>query len=326
MRRWAAAVMGLLTAAASGAAASPPPAPAHGWHLVPGSVEPNRGPDGNSIFLEAPEGLILVDTGRHPEHRDQLLGFARERGRPIAAIVNTHWHLDHSTGNGEIRAAFPDAPLYATRAIESALAGFLADGRRQAEAALAAGGVPPEREAEIRRFLAVMAAPDTLRPTRPVRGSAELAIAGRRLRLNVASFAVTEGDLWIFDPAAGLLIAGDLVVAEVPFMDTACPEGWRRALDEIAATPFTTLVPGHGEPMDRAAFLAWRAAFGNLLDCAASDSSRDICIAGWRSDAARFQRPGREAMIDRMTGHYIDTRLRAAPQERARYCGPPQER
>ena len=66
-----------------------------------------KGPDGNSIFIDAPEGLILVDTGRHPEHSAALLAYARERGRPIAAIFNTHWHLDHSTGNTEIRAAFP---------------------------------------------------------------------------------------------------------------------------------------------------------------------------------------------------------------------------
>ena len=164
--------------------------------------------------------------------------------------------------------------------------------------------------------------PDSLRPTRPVLQSADMVIGGRPLRVNVAPHAATEADLWIQDPAAGLVIAGDLVVAEVPFMDTACPEGWRRALDTLAATPFTILIPGHGEPMDRAAFLVWRTAFGNLLDCAASDRDRAQCIAGWRSDAARFIGAGREAMIDEMTGYYIDTRLRTAPEERAKYCGP----
>src|ERR1044072_5917006 len=95
-----------------------PAAPA--WHLIPRKIAPGgrKDPAGNSIFLDAPPGLILVDTGRHPEHSAALLAYARERGRPIAAIFNTHWHLDHSTGNGEIRAAFPNAPLYASNAIE----------------------------------------------------------------------------------------------------------------------------------------------------------------------------------------------------------------
>lgn len=299
------------------------PAAPLGWHLVNGSFEPNRGPDGNSIFLDAPGGLILVDTGRHPAHRDRLLAYVRARGRPIVAIVNTHWHLDHSTGNAEIRAAYPGAELYATQAIEGALAGFLRDSRERTAARLAAGQVPPEREAEVRRFLAVMDHPESLRPTHAVTRSQAVTIAGRRLELNVAPFAATEADLWIRDPAAGLVIAGDLVVAEVPFMDTACAIGWRRALDRLASTSFTTLIPGHGAPMDRGQFLAWRGAFDNLLDCAASAASRADCIAGWRRDAAAFIAPGREALIDEMTGYYLDTRLRAVPDERDRYCRPP---
>ncbi len=313
------AVATALVASMLAACTTPHRAPL-GHHLIPGTFEPNRGPDGNSVFLDAPDGLILVDTGRHPAHRDRLLAYARERGRPVVAIFNTHWHLDHSTGNGELRAAFPQAPLYATNAIDGALAAFLRDSRERMQARLAAGEVPPEREAEVRRFLSVMDRPETLRPTRAVTASREMTIGGRRLRVNVAPFAVTEADLWIHDPAAGLVIAGDLVVAEVPFMDTACPEGWRRALDVLATTPFTTLIPGHGPPMDKPTFLAWRGAYDNLLDCAASSAARADCIAGWRRDAARFIAPGRETIIDEMTGYYLDSRLRAAPAELTRYC------
>ena len=317
MRKWS-IVAGCLLALTA-CQTIPAPAP---YHLVPGTLAPNRGPDGNSVFLDAPNGLILIDTGRHPEHRDRLLARARTRGRPVAAIVNTHWHLDHSTGNADLRAAFPEAEVYATNAVDGALATFLRDSRERTQARLAAGEVPREREAEVRRFLAVMASPDSLRPTRPVVESADIDIAGRRLRVNVARFAATEADLWIYDPAERLLIAGDLVVAPVPFMDTACPEGWRRALDALAATPFETLIPGHGAPMDRTQFLAWRAAFSNLLDCGASTRDRADCIAGWRRDAAAFVPAGLEAMIDELAGYYIDTRLRSSPEERQRYCRP----
>ena len=73
---------------------------AAGVHLQPGGFEPGRGPDGNTIIFDGPQGLVVVDTGRHSWHSDAILAYARERGRPIAAIVNTHWHLDHSSGNG----------------------------------------------------------------------------------------------------------------------------------------------------------------------------------------------------------------------------------
>ena len=305
-----------------GACATPQPGVTNAYHLVPGTFEPNRGPDGNSVFLDAPDGLILVDTGRHPAHRDRLLAHARERGRPIVAVFNTHWHLDHSTGNAEIRAAHPDAELYATTAIEGALVGFFPQSRAAAERFLASGQATPDQRAEIARGFAAMDNADALRPTRPIADSADMAVAGRPLRVNVARFAATENDIWIHDRAAGLVIAGDLVVAPVPFMDTACPEGWRRALDEIAAIPFDTLIPGHGDPMSRGQFLAWRSAFNHLLDCGASARARDECVAGWQRDAAPFIPPGGEARIGQMVAYYIDTRLRSAPAERGRYCRP----
>jgi len=293
-----------------------------GYHLIPGQFGPGSSPDGNSILLDAPQGLILVDTGRHPEHTQRLIAYARERGRPIAAIVNTHWHLDHSSGNGLVRAAYPRALVYASNAIDGALPTFLRRSREDMERRLAAGEIPEAQREGVRRFLAVMDHPETLRPTRPVTRSGMQSVAGRRLEVNLAPFAATEGDVWLYDPAARLVIAGDLVVTEVPFMDTACPESWRRALDTLAAKPFATLIPGHGDPMARDRFLVWRTAFGSLVDCGASTRPRADCIAGWRRDAAIFMRPGRERMVDEMVGYYVDSRLRAAPEERDHYCRP----
>ena len=324
MRPIAASMRVLLALAALASAACAPardaPAAA-GWHFVPGSFAPGRGPDGNSVFLDAPEGLILVDTGRHPAHQEKLLAHARERGRPVAAIVNTHWHLDHSGGNAEMRAAHPGAQVYATPAVEGALTGFFPQSRARAEEFLASGQAGPELEAEIRRDFAAMDDVASLRATRPVVRSGNMRIAGRALQVNVAAFAATEADLWIYDESEKLLVAGDLVVGPVPFVDTACPEGWRKALDRIAATPFRTLVPGHGGPMSRERFLAWRTAFDNLLDCAASPQVREACVADWKKDAAFFiAESGRD--VDGMVGYYLDSRLRAPPEERDRFCRP----
>ncbi|HEX8622290.1 MAG TPA: MBL fold metallo-hydrolase [Allosphingosinicella sp.] len=292
-----------------------------GWHLVPGSFEPGRGPDGNSVFLDAPEGLILVDTGRHPAHQEKLLAYARARGKPIAAIVNTHWHLDHSGGNAEIRAAYPSAEIHASTAVEGALTGFFPASRKSAEDSLASGQASPEQAAEIRRDFAAMDDVASLRATRPVTGSGRVRVAGRWLELNLARFAATEGDVWIYDPEAKLLIAGDLVVGPVPFFDTGCPEGWREALTALAAKPFDTLVPGHGAPMTKARFLQWRTAFGNLLDCAVTDKAKEECVAGWKRDAAAFI-PAGDKRIDGMVGYYLDSRLRAPYAEREKYCRP----
>ncbi len=71
-------------------------------------------------------------------------------------------------------------------------------------------------------------------------------------------------------------------------MDTACPDGWAKALDEIEKVPFETLIPGHGAPMTRADFLQWRTAYNNLIACGRSSVDIAMCAAGWQRDAAKF--------------------------------------
>lgn len=292
------------------------------YQLIPGSVPQDRGPDGNSIFLDAPGGLILIDTGRHPVHAERLLAYARERGRPIAAILNTHWHMDHVQGNLDIRQAYPSAHVYATTAIDGALPTFLANGRKGAQARLKDPKTPPERLPEIRRFLARMDSPDSVRPTVPIMKSSKTSIAGRELDIHVAPFAVTEADLWIYDPRERLAIVGDLVVDIVPFMDTACPDGWKKALAEVAATPFVTLIPGHGSPMNRDQFLQWKGAFDAFVDCGQSARPKDECVAGWKRDAAPFIDAAYAGYAAEAAAYYIDTRLRSSPEERQKYCKP----
>src|SRR3546814_12265447 len=110
---WALVALGLVGCAPESAEAEQ-----HlGYEVIPGSFVPGKGPDGNSVFLDAPEGLILVDTGRHPAHRDKLLGYAKAKGKPLAAIINNHWHIDHTPGNAAIMAAYPDAAVPARQAI-----------------------------------------------------------------------------------------------------------------------------------------------------------------------------------------------------------------
>src|SRR4051812_47866971 len=107
------------------------------YHLIPGAVPLDQGPDGNTVILEAPQGLIVFDTGRHPEHAQAILDYAKAQHRPIAAVINSHWHLDHTTGNWDIRQAFPHVDIYASSALEGALQTFLRDSRANTDQMLA---------------------------------------------------------------------------------------------------------------------------------------------------------------------------------------------
>lgn len=290
------------------------------YQLIPGAVPVDEGPDGNSIVLDAPDGLIVFDTGRHPEHAKAILDYARQRGRPIAGIVNSHWHLDHTTGNWDIRRSYPDVTIYASNALEGALATFLKKSREQTDAALADSKTTPAQRDQYLRGREVIDHPERIRPNHLIERSGRMKIAGRELDVHLAQFAATEGDVWIYDPNTRVAIVGDLVVDIVPFMDTACPDGWLKALGEVERTKFDTLIPGHGREMTRLDFLQWKTAFTNFVACGRSTAAKNACVAGWENDAARFIDEAHRDYVRQAADYYITTRLRSSAEEQQRYC------
>jgi glyoxylase-like metal-dependent hydrolase (beta-lactamase superfamily II) len=294
---------------------------APGTYLIEGSATPNRQPDGNSVIIVAPGGLIVFDTGRHQEHAQQLLDFAREQSLSIAAIINSHWHLDHVGGNPRLRAAFPDIRVYASSAIDAARKGFLADYRAQLVTDLASAAKNPEAQASMRAEMALIDAGPALGPTDVITKTAPLSIAGRDLQLHLETRAVTAGDVWVFDPETHVLLAGDLVTLPAPFFESACPERWRASLAHLEKTPFEWLVPGHGAPMHRPQFAVYRKAFSNLLDCAAGNAGKNVCIDGWISDASPLFTHSKDVSYARtLIGYYLDNYL-SHPTERIRnFC------
>jgi len=283
-------VVSQAAAAGSPPATPPPEIVAPGVALLRGAILPGRGPDGNTVVFDAPEGLVVVDTGRHDWHSDAILALARERKRPVVAILNTHWHLDHSSGNGRIKAAFPHAPVYTTDAVERVLAegGFLARNLESAQAMLDDPALSDTQKEEVRIFMATMAESDVLRPDVAVNANGEQTIGGRNFDLHVTDGAVSDADLWLHDGTSGIAVIGDLVTFPAPFFETACPARWREALDAVRAVPFTLAIPGHGEPMDRARFDTWRAAFNGFMDCVESPADAGQCAGTWTNGIAAF--------------------------------------
>src|ERR1700722_1243891 len=288
--------------------------------LIEGETKPNRQPDGNSVVIVAPAGLIVFDTGRHPEHAQKLIDFAREQDRPIVAIINSHWHLDHVGGNPRLRAAFPAIQVYASAAIDEARSGFLAEYRAHLVTELAQSVKSPDAQQAMRAEIALIDEGAALGPTEVMAKSARPTIAGRALQLNLESNAVTAGDVWVFDPKTRVLLAGDLVTLPAPFFESACPARWRESLAHLAKSPFDWLVPGHGVPMQPPQFMAYRKAFDNLLECAAGDATKGVCIEGWIRDAAALISIRDASYARTLIGYYVDNYLRH-PSERIRsFC------
>lgn len=268
-------------------------------------------PDGNSVLIEAPEGWIVVDTGRYPAHAQALLARVSASGKPLRVIVNSHWHLDHIGGNRALRDAHPSARVVGSDAIVQARTGFLADYRQQLQGELARRPTGDAQRAGFEREIAVIDDTAASTPDLLVGDLGSLALAGLTLRVGLQRNAVTAGDVWLFEPRSGVLVAGDLVTLPAPLLDTACPERWGFALEQFAAVPFRWLVPGHGAPLSRDQFIDYREGYYRLLRCAAADAPKQRCIEGWLRDAAALVPPPERPLARSLLSHYLDTRLRA---------------
>lgn len=308
-------------AAEAGGAAAEWTTLAPGVELLRGAFVPGSQPDGNSVLFRGAAGLLVVDTGRHPAHARRLLDHAAEAGRPIVAILNTHWHLDHVGGNVLLRREAPAAKVYASGAIRDALAegGFLAGYRTQLEGLVADPKGSEESKAPLRAELALLAAAPALAPDVVVEASGPLTLAGRTFDVRLER-AATQGDLWLLDRESGVLVAGDLVTLPAPFLDTACPARWKQALARIAAAEWRTLVPGHGPPMSRATFARWNLAFDALLACAAGEEPAAVCVEGWVREAGDLVEPGHGRLVRGMGEYYVTSHLRSA-EKTAQLCG-----
>ena len=60
------------------------------------------------VWRDGSAEAFVVDPGFEP---DLILDFLADRGLTLAAIVNTHGHVDHMAGNADMKKAFPGAPI-----------------------------------------------------------------------------------------------------------------------------------------------------------------------------------------------------------------------
>jgi len=282
-----------------------------GVEWLPGRFVQGEQPDGNSVLIDAPDGWIVIDTGRHTPHVQALLDRIGASGKPLRAIINTHWHLDHIGGNRALKTAYPQAHLIASDAIVGARGDFLAGYRRQLHAEIEKPSTSDAQRAAYRREIAVI--DDSAASTPDVRVSelVPMLVAGRGLSIGLERDAVTGGDVWVYDATAQVLAAGDLVTLPAPLLDTACPERWMQALERIAALRFRWLVPGHGEPLSRGQFVIYRESYERLLRCTASDAPAQTCVDGWLADAGGLFPRDQQPLARSLMGYYVEQKLRA---------------
>ncbi len=224
------------------------------------------------------------------------------------------------SGNPDLRAAHPGLRVHASDAIDGALAGFLPASAKDSAAYLDDPKIPEETRDDLRGDLKTIQNGTALRPDVVIAASSTITLGGLDLQLHFAANAVTAGDVWLYDETSRVAALGDLVTLPAPFLDTACPQGWKAALVQVAATPFTVAIPGHGAPMNRAQFLLYQSAFETFIDCSSSTRSEEECASRW-TDSIRpllSDDPLEQRRAKGMAAYYVG--LLRANGGRSKYC------
>ena len=182
---------------------------------------------GNVGVLTTDRGAVIVDTMTFRAQGARILEVAeRLGGGPVQAIVNTHYHIDHTHGN----PAFPSGtPVIAT---DRTLAYM-----KQVDAAYWEGD-----------------AAGTL-PNRTFRNEQELSVGDKTVRLIHPGRGHTDGDLVALFVEDRVLHTGDLFVnGRYPNIDLEAGGSvreWAEAIDRLLELDFDRVVPGHGPVTDR---------------------------------------------------------------------------
>ena len=169
---------------------------AQGVHWLPGRFERGRQPDGNSLLLEGRDGIVVFDSGRHVEHTMALVEWARGKGRPIVAVVNSHWHLDHIGGNALLRREYPQLEAHGSAAISIALSTTMQRMAADMRAMLTDKATSAATRRMVQIDLALLEHSDALVPDQLLDGAPhDRPIGGRELRVGVERGAVSGGDV-----------------------------------------------------------------------------------------------------------------------------------
>ncbi|BAU84032.1 beta-lactamase domain-containing protein [Streptomyces laurentii] len=249
---------------ATSPAMSPATSPAR-QVAAPGSLRPVA--DGVYAFVQ-PEGgwclnnaglivgadvAVLVDTAA-TESRTRRLKEEVRRVVPGGPeyVVNTHFHGDHTFGNGQFA---PDSVIVAHEGTRS----------DTAEAGLGLRGLWPDVEWG--------ETPLTL-PTLTFRDELTIHDPSLRTELLHVGPAHTANDVVAWVPARGVLFTGDLVWSGVtPYVLMGSVTGSLRALERLRALGPAVVVPGHG-PFGGPELLDETEAYLRMLQRLAEDGKR----------------------------------------------------
>jgi cyclase len=204
-----------------------------------------EGEGGNITVAVGTDGIIMVDGQFAPLH-DKILAAVRAISPlPIKYLINTHFHGDHTGGNGPFQK-------------NDGVTVVAQDNVRVRLAAGTTNGVSGLKTPPV--------APEALPKQTYTGGSITLEVGGRKAILTHVNNAHTDGDTWVYFPDANVLCTGDTMnnnhrYQTIDFANGGDIRGAIRATEAFlkAANDDTKVMTGHGPLARRADVVEYNA-------------------------------------------------------------------
>ena len=199
-----------------------------------------EGQGGNITVAVADDGVIMVDSEFAPLHDKIKAAIAAVTDKPIRYLIDTHFHPDHSGGNGAFAA--DGAVIVAQENVRTRLAA--------GTQGMMGNKIPP--------------APPEALPTKTYAEEMTIKLKGREAELRHFPAAHTDGDTYVYFADANVLATGDLVsIGRYPYIDLPNGgniKGMLAGVDALLkiANDGTRIVPGHGPIVGKTGLVAYR--------------------------------------------------------------------
>ncbi|HEX7173124.1 MAG TPA: MBL fold metallo-hydrolase [Candidatus Limnocylindria bacterium] len=182
-------------------------------------------------------GLAIIDTRASHRLADELRDELRQLAGAVVAVVNTHGHWDHVFGN----ARFRGSPIYGHVRCATMILEHGEDQRARLLERYSAETAEQFREVEL------------VPPDRLIEDTARIELGERQVELRHLGRGHTDNDIVVCVPDASLLFAGDLLEnAPAPGFGDSFPIAWAKTGRALLRLVDGVVVPGHGDPFDRA--------------------------------------------------------------------------
>ena len=252
----------------------------------------NLSAESNAVIVVNDTDVLVVDGETSPAAGWALMKELRSiTTKPVRYLVLTHFHYDHAHGTQSFPPGIEIIGTEFTRrmlAEGKSLSHATAAGNRTFSTAqitnltkaLDTASTPASRKDIQKRrmawqeYVASIATITAVPPNVTVTDRMTLIRGGREIVIFHPGPAHTAGDLVVWLPKEKILVTGDMLQPNLPYLGDGFIPQWANALDSLKAMGPAVVLPGHGDP---------------ITDMAVVDHLRDYLRDLWAQSVALKQ-------------------------------------